>query len=164
MVSANNKEADKAKTMVNATGANNLPSKPSNESNGKNTMAIIRIPELTGDETSLTAHLTRLTTGACWSSSWAKCATTFSTITTAASTSKPMAMAKPPKLMRLADKPNWRMRINVPNTDKGRMIATTKAARILPKKATKIITTRIAASVKALLTVCTAFSTNTERS
>jgi hypothetical protein len=70
-------------------------------------MTMIRMPDATG-----TGHFAggavdqvqqRLARRAPPSASWLS---TFSTTTTAASTSMPMAMARPPRLIRLADRPN----------------------------------------------------------
>ena len=56
MVSDNTSEPLSAKTIVNATGVNNLPSSPCKVSKGKNTIIIIKIPEVTGPATSAVAR------------------------------------------------------------------------------------------------------------
>ena len=88
----------------------------------------------------------------------------FSTTTTAASTSMPMAIASPPRLIRLADMPNWRIRMKVTSAASGRVSATTRAARKLPRNSTSSTTTSTMASSRARDTVPTARSTRLPRS
>ena len=91
-------------------------------------------------------------------------ASMFSTTTTAASTSMPMAIARPPSDIRLADSPHWCMSTKVASADSGRIKATTRAARRLPKSSSNSTSTRAMASARALLTVPTARSTSAPRS
>ena len=59
----------------------------------------------------------------------ANAVSTFSITTTAASTSMPIAMANPPKLIKLAVRPNAFININVERIESGSTAATTSAAR-----------------------------------
>ncbi len=128
-------------------------------------MAMMAMPDVTGLATSCVAHSTRSSgVSLVFFGSCARCATTFSTTTTAASTSRPIAIARPPRLIRLADSPNWRISTKVASTDSGRISATTMAARRLPRNRISRITTSTAASSSALLTVPTARSTSCARS
>ena len=88
----------------------------------------------------------------------------FSTTTTAASTSMPMAMARPPRLMRFALMPDWPMRMKVASAASGSVTATTSAARKLPRNKSSSTTTRTMASSSARDTVPTARWTSVPRS
>ena len=88
----------------------------------------------------------------------------FSTTTTAASTSMPMAIASPPKLIRFADIPNARIRINVTSAARGSTNATVSAARMLPRNNPNSTITNTVASISAVETAPTAFVTNEARS
>ena len=88
----------------------------------------------------------------------------FSTMTTDESTRMPMAIASPPKDIRLAEIPNCRMMIKEPSTVKGSTVPTVMAERRLPKNNKSTISTRITAWAKAPSTVPTAFSTRVVRS
>ncbi len=88
----------------------------------------------------------------------------FSTTTTAASTSMPIAIASPPRLIRLADMLNQRIRMKVASADSGRISATTRAARRLPRNSTSSTSTSAMASANAFDTVPTARSTRLPRS
>ncbi len=148
--------------MVKATGANILPSKPSKVRSGKKTKMIITIPEATGVATSCAAWAIRSTTVRCLPAC-ANWVSTFSTTTTAASTNMPIAMERPPKLIRFALRPKRRIKIKVAKADSGNIKATTLAARALPKKARSKITTNTMASNKACATVLIARSTKSLR-
>jgi hypothetical protein len=71
-------------------------------------MMMMMMPEVTGAATSRAARKIRWSVGRLSgaSASWLS---TFSTTTTAASTNMPMAMARPPRLIRLADSPKMRI-------------------------------------------------------
>jgi len=166
-VSDNSSDEASAKTMVNATGPNILPSSPCKVRSGRKTRMMMTMPEATGAATSRVARKTRCRVGrlpgaAC--SPPASWLSTFSTTTTAASTSMPMAMARPPRLIRLADSPKARIRMKVASAESGSINATTSAARRLPRKARSRSTTSTMASSSALDTVPTARSTRLERS
>ena len=90
-------------------------------------------------------------------------ASIFSTTTTAASTSNPIAIANPPSDMRFAVKPKYCIRAKVLNADRGKITATTKAARTFPRKRNNKISTRIIASPNAFVTVPIARSTKSPR-
>lgn len=125
---------------------------------------MISMPAATGAATSRTARNTTCKRGSfCAVLSWPRCCTTFSTTTTAASTSMPNAMARPPRLIRLADIPVVRIRMKVANADSGNTMATVIAARRLPRKAPSNMSTNTVASISALDTVPTAFSTRLAR-
>lgn len=128
-------------------------------------MTMIRMPEVTGTETSFTARLIRCSRGSRLPGpASASCATTFSTTTTAASTNMPMAIASPPRLMRFADRPNPRMRMKVASAASGRISATVSAARRFPSMSTRITSTSTTASASAFDTVRTARPTKSPRS
>ena len=82
--------------------------------------------------------------------------TTFSTTTTAASTSIPMAIANPPRLIRFALMPVVRMSRKVASAANGSISATTSAARSSPRNSSNRITTSTLASSSASWTVPTA--------
>ncbi|MCY1173446.1 hypothetical protein D9M73_136060 [compost metagenome] len=90
--------------------------------------------------------------------------TMFSTTTTAASTSMPIAMAKPPRLIRLADMPKARIRMKVISAAKGSTMATVRAARILPRNRPSSTMTSTVASIRADDTALTALVTSEARS
>ena len=58
-VSEISSELTSANTMVSASGANIRPSRPVSENSGRNTMAMMRMPDTTGVATSVTARYTR---------------------------------------------------------------------------------------------------------
>ena len=66
--------------------------------------------------------------------SWARWETMFSTTTTAASTSMPMAIASPPRLIRLADMPNCCIRMKVISAASGSVSATTDGGAQIAEK------------------------------
>ena len=168
-VSANNSDDANANTIVKATGMNSLPSSPCNVSSGRKTVMMMAVPAVTGTATSFTAPRTmsiRLlrvspSSGSALAVAWAS---TFSTTTTAASTSMPIAMARPPSDIRLAVSPYQRISTKVPKADSGRITATTSAARSWPRKINSSNSTKAIASSSALLTVLTARSTKLPRS
>ena len=156
-VSDNSSEAPRAKTMVNATGANSLPSSPCSVSSGMKVRQMIRMPAATGVATSRAAANTRCSRGRCApGASGASRLTAFSTTTTAASTSMPMAMASPPRLIRLALMPVMRISRKVDSAANGSISATTSAARRSPRNSSSRITTSTVASSSACSTVLTA--------
>src|SRR5690625_5623106 len=83
----------------------------------------------------------------------------FSTTTTEPSTTIPMAIAKPPSDMRLAEIPNHFMAINARHTEKGIDRATTRLGRQPPIKASNTIATKAMTCSSALDTVEHAAST-----
>ena len=92
--------------MVHASGANILPSIPWRVMSGRNTSTMMPTPKSTGLPTSAAARSTttlRLSPESLDSPKWANA---FSTTTTEPSTMMPMAMASPPRDMRLAEMPN----------------------------------------------------------
>ena len=149
--------------MVRATGPNILPSSPCKVSSGRKTIRMMRMPEVTGAATSRAARKMRWSVGRLSgaSASWLSI---FSTTTTAASTSMPMAMASPPRLIRLAERPNRRIKMKVASAESGNTSATTSAERRLPRKARSSRMTRTMASSSALATVPMARSTRLLRS
>ena len=156
-------ELASANTIVIATGTKNLPSRPCSVIKGRNTTAMIRMPAATGAATSRTARNTTCWRGSLSLPSWARCWTMFSTTTTAPSTSMPSAIARPPRLIRLADMPYQRIRMKVASADSGSTAATVTAARRLPRKAPSSTSTSTVASSSALDTVPTAVSTRLAR-
>ena len=143
-VKAMSTEAPSASTMVSATGANSLPSSPCSVSSGRNTMAMMDTPASMGTETAETAwristarscggELPAVSMAVAPADSFASAVSMFSTTTTAASTSMPRAMARPPRLIRLAVRPAWRISRKVASMDSGSVAATTRAARSPPR-------------------------------
>lgn len=164
-VSARSSAAASANMMVSATGANNLPSSPSSETSGRNTSAMMSRPAETGTITSLVARKTWFSRGVeSLSFTWASRSTTFSTTTTAPSTSMPMAMASPPRLIRLAVSPQARIRIKQMSAAIGSVVATIAAARQSPRNSISSTTTSKVASSSASSTVPTARPIRSERS
>ena len=156
-VSDSSSEAPSANTMVSATGANILPSSPSRVSNGRKVRQMISMPAVTGLATSWVAANTRCRRGRCApGASGDSRLTVFSTTTTAASTSMPMAMASPPRLIRLALCPVQRISRKVHSAASGRISATTMAARSSPRNSNSSTTTSTVASSSAFCTVPTA--------
>ena len=83
-----------------------------------------------------------------------------SIITTEPSTIMPMAMASPPRDMRLADTPQWAMAMRARPMDMGTEMSTRKVARRLSRNSMSTTTMSTKASSRALATVCTAWSTS----
>jgi len=137
-------------------------------------MMMMSVPEATGTATSRVARKIRCSRGSrCARAAPSACSppparescvTMFSTTTTAASTSMPMAIASPPKDIRFADRPNQRMSTKVASAAKGRISATVSAARRSPRNSTSISITSTTACASAVLTVVTARSTSWPRS
>ena len=153
----------RAKEIVTAKGINILPSSPVKLKIGKKTTIIINTPLITGVATSTVARYTicSLLTplGARFNWVWM-----FSTTTTAASTKIPIAMANPPKVIKLADTPVKRIMIKVNSTANGKIMATVNAALRLPSMIINTNNTKITASASAFSTVKTAADTNSLRS
>ena len=78
---------------------------------------------------------------------------TFSTSTIASSTSEPIAIAKPPKLMVLIVSPNALRVSSDTITDKGMAVSEMIVVRVFIKKKKSTITTKIAPSKRALCTL-----------
>jgi len=165
-VSENTSEPSNANTMVIVTGPNNLPSSPCNDSKGRNTIMIMMMPAVTGTATSFTARkiICRRGSGCFCLAVIAIADTMFSTITIDESTSMPMAITKPPRLIRLADMSSIFIMMNVKSADKGSTTATVNAALTLPRNKPSRITTSTTASSSACATVLTAPAINTLRS
>ena len=165
-VSESSSAAHRAKVMVSATGANSRPSSPCSDSSGRKTVTMMTTPETSGTATSRTASpvirmRVRKSVRPC---AWAKWCAVFSTTTTEQSTSRPMAIARPPSDMMLAEIPVSRMTMKVDSTASGRMSETTSAARRLPRKRISRTTTSAIASSSTFCTVQTAFSISSLRS
>ena len=88
----------------------------------------------------------------------------FSTMTTPPSTTMPSAMAMPPRDMRLAVRPAYRMIIKVVNIVSGSVSDTTSALRTLPKNTKSTTTTKMVPSVRARVIVPSASCTSSARS
>ncbi len=113
-------------------------------------MMMISIPKITGWPTSLHAWRTssiRSTDCDRCSDRWRY---TFSTTTTDPSTIMPIAMAKPPRDMRLAVRPALPMTMNVTSGVRTRVAVTIKALRTLPRNRKRMTTTRTIPSTNAL--------------
>ena len=99
------KEMVRAIAMVSAKGANIFPSMPSKPRSGMNTRIMMPTPNSTGVPTSVAASKTiRFFDSPCLSRS-PNLAKVFSTTTTEPSTMMPMAIAKPPRDIKLAEMP-----------------------------------------------------------
>ena len=84
---------------------------------------------------------------------------TFSTTTRVPSTIMPMAMARPPRDMRLAEMPNQPMPRVAKSTEKGMERATTRLGRALPMKTISTTVTRTMPCTRASVTVATQAAT-----
>ena len=93
-----------------------------------------------------------------------KCLWAFSTITTAASTMAPMAMAMPPKDMMLAFSPCWCMTMKETKMPNGRLRMATKALRTWSRNNTHTRATMAISSSSLRCRCCTARSIKPERS
>ena len=91
--------------MVSARGANILPSMPCKVISGKNTKMMMAMPKMVGVATSVVASSTVRTRSPMLLPAWPSRWYTFSTTTTVASTIRPIAMARPPSDIRLAEMP-----------------------------------------------------------
>jgi len=81
----------------------------------------------------------------CWLKRWAR----FSTMITAASTSRPTAMARPPRVMAFRPSPAaWSGRA-APKVARGSTASTGRAARKRPSRATRMPATRTPPSSRA---------------
>jgi hypothetical protein len=91
------------------SGTNSLPSSPGSANSGMNTSTMITVAYRIAERTSIVACATTssgwMRECGCLARSSFKRRSTFSTPTTASSTRPPMAMARPPSVMVLIDRP-----------------------------------------------------------
>jgi len=118
-----------AKQMVRASGRNILPSSDWSVKSGTNTTTMIRIANVIGRATSRTAAREISARVRSLRASSPMCRVIFSATMIAASTTIPIAMTRPPRLIRLADTSAQSIRMNVAAAVSGRDKATVSAAR-----------------------------------
>ncbi|MNN34763.1 hypothetical protein D3C81_1485830 [compost metagenome] len=122
------------------------------------------IPNTTGVATSTTAFRMMWTLRLPYLLGRPKCPKAFSTTTTEPSTISPIATAKPPSDIRLAEMPNWFMTKKVSSGVSIKVATTITDERISPRKTSKMTTTSATPSSKTLATVHSAASTSSLRS
>ena len=141
-----------------AKGLNVLPSTPCRENKGRNTTITTITAAMSGAMTSVEDRATIVRVS--WPASVSrKPRSTFSVITIAPSTIIPMAIATPPKDIRLAPIPKMCMAIKAKPTEKGMDNTTTKLGRQPPRKIKTTIATNKAPCHKAVVTVAEALFT-----
>ena len=86
----------------------------------------------------------------------------FSTITTVASTIMPMLMARPPSEVRLADIPEYHIRINATSMQNGMAAAVISELRKSPSSKSRINSTSASPSINDSTTVWMLLSTNSD--
>ena len=152
-------------TSVWAMGVKYFPSMPVRVRIGKKTIRMIRTANVALRTTFEAPLATSASISSCVSFlrsprpyRWARMP---SRITIEPSTTIPKSMA--PKLMRLADTPKMRIRINPNNMANGMTEATISPARILPKNSIKTTKTMRAPSTKFRITVEMFRLTSSER-
>ena len=156
-MSATTSEANIAKQMDSAIGANIFPSTPSSVNRGVNTMRMISTAKVTGLATSRAASVIKSATP-CPSRARSRCLKMFSTMTTEPSTIMPMAMASPPRLIRFAEMPSCSITASAASTDTGTEISTSAAARRFIRNRNSTMTISANASSNAFSTVHTALA------
>ena len=137
---------------------------PSKVIRGKNTKTIILTPKITGVATSCAAAKTTFIRLVDLPFRLVNTLKAFSTTTTEPSTIRPIAIAKPPKDIKLAEMPSWFMTINVINGVIISVQTTIRLERISPRNSTKVMTTSTMPSKSTWVTVPSAESTNSLRS
>ncbi len=88
----------------------------------------------------------------------------FSTTTTEPSTISPIAIARPPRDIRLAESPTRFITMNVASGVSTRVATTMSDERTSPRNRKSTITTRMMPSISTFTTVPSAASTSSERS
>ena len=115
--------------MVSASGLNILPSSDSRVNSGTKTIMMMRMAKTTGRETSRTASKV-ISVRERWESPLSRMwREIFSVTTIAPSTTMPMAMARPPRLIRFAVTPCQPISRNATAAVRGSETATVSAAR-----------------------------------
>ncbi|CAI8168918.1 MAG: Uncharacterised protein [Pseudidiomarina mangrovi] len=153
-----------------AKGANSRPSCASRANTGTKLMVIISSDRNSAGPTSLLALPINCQCAAprgSWPCSWRYCSSclwAFSTITIAASTNAPIAIAMPPKLIILALIPSQRITAKLINTASGRVITATKVERKCSKNNKVISPTKAISSSNFCRRLSTARSIKAERS
>ena len=141
--------------MINdmPSGMSNLPSIPLKKNNGIKLATImseeLKIGILTSDEELYTTSITEARLSAGRSLFCRNRLYTFSTSTIASSTSEPIAIAMPPRLIVLMVYPKKWSEITVIIIDNGRATSDIIVVRMFIKKKNKIITTKTAPSISA---------------
>ncbi len=144
-----------AKIMLIAIGWNSLASTPSKLKSGINTTKIMVAAKNTGRATSLPAS--KIRSRAVNVLSWRlKCLNMFSTITTEPSTSMPIATARPPSDIKLAETLSHTIIIKAIAMAIGMDMSTNNVARRFIRNRASTTTIKIKARVSAFTTVFTA--------
>ena len=153
-----------AKVLVNASGANIRPSCASSVNTGRKLRVIINSEKNNGGPTSFEAAITICQRFSSVSPFFSMCLCMFSTITMAASTMAPMAMAIPPNDMMLALMPMRSMTINAIRIPTGSEKIITSEERRWNKNTAHTSATTRNSSISLPNRVSTERSINAERS
>ena len=174
-ISATSNEANIANTIEIAIGWNSFPSTPSRAKSGANTTTIIITAKKTGLAISFAASWIRSRipsvrcdgdsamllssigfSSACTGSGRVRCEKIFSIITTEPSTIIPIAIARPPSDIRLAETPQYAMTVSARPIESGIEIKTSTVARKFIRNTNSTMTIRTNACSSAVETVLTA--------
>ena len=155
---------------MNASGENSRPSCASSVNTGTNDSVITMSEKKRAGPTSTEASLTSVQRSAalgglpCCASNASMCLCAFSTMTIAASTMAPIAMAMPPSDMMLALTPCQRMTTNAARTPIGKATTATSAERRWNRKTAQTSATTMNSSMSFVRRLSTARSISSERS
>ena len=139
--------------IVIAIGANIFPSIPSRESKGINTKIMMPTPNRTGLPTSVAASKMILFLDSPDLRRSPSLAKVFSTTTTEPSTMMPIAIAKPPRDIKLAEIPYRFITKNVSSGVNKSVATTMSEERTSPKNKNSKIMTRITPSISTFATL-----------
>ena len=139
-------EAQRAVMKAMPNGTSNLPSMPVRKKRGMKLTMIINVELRIGKRTSLEASKTMFINGCRLPSGFIRFSRsrlyTFSTSTMASSTSEPIAIAIPPRLMVLMVRPiKWSTNIDITN-DRGMVTREINVVRTFIRKINNTITTK----------------------
>ncbi len=143
-----------ARDTVSARGRKVLPSTPCRVKSGVKTRTMIVTAKRIGRPTSAEARATTWTRGSAGSACRSR-RSTFSTMTMVPSTSMPMAMARPPRLIKLAVIPSTPIPRVAKSSEKGMARATTALGRRPPMNTRSTRATRPTPCTRASVTVAT---------
>ena len=152
-----------AYVLVKASGENSLPSCACRLKTGRNETVMMRSEKNSEGPTSVAASIRTSARGRA-PALRSKCLWAFSTITTAASTMAPIAIASPPSDMMFALSPWWYMTMNETRMPSGSVRIATKALRTWNRKSTHTRATMPISSSSFRCSVATARSMSPARS
>jgi hypothetical protein len=141
------------KVLVQASGANSRPSCASSVNTGRKETVMISSEKNSAGPTSLQASIiaSARSRGVCSGGNRSRCLCAFSIMTMAASIMAPMAMAMPPRLIRLEFMPSERMAMKAISTPTGSIRMATSALRTCSRKTMQTSATiRLSSSKRAL--------------